>query len=367
VDGPPPDQGSMENLSRNALGAVLVCCAFSSASAAPSFRVLYHEAIRPETHEASGQIRSISFDAYGRRFSVQLQTNPAVNRAVPRERSDIEPLSGRLEGQAHSWVRLTHTRTGWHGLISDGQDLYAVEPAVEIASALVQPLADASGSASVVYRLKDALVGTGSVYCQILNPDGSPYVGQEPVLPTNNQGEVTAQVLYNTVIRDLPAKGGPTLQLSMGVVADSEFYQQYSDDPEGEIVSRINIVDGIWSSQAGVKISLAPITILKANEPFTKTDPTQLLSQVRKYRGSHSEQMATGVTHLMTGRDLDGDIVGIAYMNSDIVSMRHTTVNPEPAQALRRRSSWRPRSISARSSRPAASSRSVRASRPLNA
>src|SRR5262249_4400984 len=52
------------------------------------------------------------------------------------------------------------------------------------------------------------------------------------------------------------------------------------------------------------------------SEPFTKTAPEDLLSQVRQYRGSHAAQQATGATHLMTGRDLDGDTVGIAYMGS---------------------------------------------------
>jgi hypothetical protein len=110
---------------------------------------------------------------------------------------------------------------------------------------------------------------------------------------------------------------GPDLEVTVGVVADYEFYQKMSNDPEGAIIARWDIVDGIWSEQVGVKISLAPLTVLtSAKEPFTRTDPNSLLAQLRTYRRGSSAQMATGVSHLMTGRDLDGNVVGISYMNS---------------------------------------------------
>jgi hypothetical protein len=66
-----------------------------------------------------------------------------------------------------------------------------------------------------------------------------------------------------------------------------------------------------------VKISLAPLTVLKTpQEPFSTTVPADLLAQVREYRSAHAAQLDTGVTHLMTGRNLDGAIVGISYMGS---------------------------------------------------
>jgi hypothetical protein len=197
-------------------------------------------------------------------------------------------------------------------MFSDGQELYAIETAADVADSVVQPLADTIASAPVMYRLKDALLPDGPAYCQILNVDGSPYVG------TDVQGRVTAKTLLNSIVKDaVTFPNGPDLELTVGVVADYEFYQTFSSDPEGAIISRWNIVDGIWSSQVGVKISLAPLTVLKTvSEPFTKTAPPDLLAQVRQYRGANSAQLATGVTHLMTGRKLDGDIVGIAYMDS---------------------------------------------------
>jgi hypothetical protein len=257
----------------------------------------------------------MTFDAYGRRFNFQLQPNPAVLRAVPAGRADIEPLRGQIEGIAKSWVRMTRTRSGWHGMISDGQELYAIEPATELANSVVQPLADTSATASVMYRLKDALLPHAPAFCQILNVDGTPYSGTDV---GGGGPSMTAKMLVESIVKEAAGfPNGPDLELTVGVVADYEFYKKMSSDPEGAIISRWDIVDGIWSNQAGVKISLAPLTVLKtASESFTKTAPPDLLAQVRQYRSSHSAQLATGVTHLMTGRDLDGNIVGISYMGS---------------------------------------------------
>jgi hypothetical protein len=306
-------------VARHALGVALGCCAFADATAAPAFAILYHEAIRPQIHQVSGHTRSMTFEAYGRRFNFALAPNEAIRRAIPADRSDIEALRGQLEGQPESWVRMTHTRTGWHGMISDGQELYAIEPAADVARAVVQPLADMSGSTPVMYRLKDALMPVGPAFCEILNVDGTPYVGSDRLSSSSDaqtQGRITAKMVVEAIARDaLPA--APGLALTVGVVADYEFYQEYRADPQGTIIARMDIVDGIWSSQVGVKISLAPLTVLTtAQEPFTKTAPADLLVQVRQYRSSNSAQMETGVTHLMTGRDLDGDTVGISYMGS---------------------------------------------------
>jgi len=299
---------------RGALSALFLASALSHAQAGPSLKILYHEGIRPQVKQVAGHTRSMTFEAYGRRFNFQLQANPALLNAVPADRSDIEPLRGVLDGLPGSWVRMTHTRTGWHGMISDGGgELYAVEPAAEVTDSLVQPLADAT--ASVIYRLKDALLPEGAAYCQILNADNTAYAGED----LRVSAKTNAKTIVDAIAKDASVSfpNGPDLELTVGVVADYEFYQKEIADPEGAIIARWDIVDGIWSGQVGVKIKLAPLTILKsAHEPFTTTDPNSLLQQVRSYRKTNADQMATGVSHLMTGRDLDGSVVGIAYMSS---------------------------------------------------
>ncbi len=279
--------------------------------AAPSFKVLYHESVKIETRAGGNGRKYMRLDAYGKRFELTLAPNEGIRAAVPPGRTDIEPLAGTVDGQTGSWVRITRTRAGWRGMLFDGHELYAIEPAADLADSLVQPLTASSPTAPVMYRLADALMSVEPGFCGTANAD-------EAAAPGATQEKTTALKVFKAIAADLSAQSGsyPAERLMMGVVADYEFASLF-DDPAGAIIARMDIVDGIFSTQVGVKISLAPVTLITtAQEPFTKTAAGDLLTQLKQFRASSPTQLALGVTHLMTGRDLDGDTVGIAYQGT---------------------------------------------------
>jgi hypothetical protein len=297
------------------------------ALAAAPYKVLNHEAIRIEARKLGAGRQHLSLAAFGKQFELSLRPNDSIQAAVPGSRPDIQPLAGTLDGLTGSWVRITRTRAGWRGMLFDGQELYAIEPVGDIAEALVQPHSD-SPTEPVMYRLADTLMTVGTGFCATVDAPGSPADGSTPSGPgaaTAGAGagapsskRVSAARVFDAVAADLSgtATQYPTKRLVTGVIADYEFSQAFAD-PQGAIIARMNIVDGIFSSQVGVKIALAPVTVISTpNEPFTTTVPSDLLSQLRTYRGSHASQSSLGVTHLMTGRNLDGDIVGISYQGA---------------------------------------------------
>jgi metallopeptidase family M12-like protein len=153
-------------------------------------------------------------------------------------------------------------------------------------------------------------------------PDGAGYCGTDPDESlTSNASRPTALKAFTHIAKDLSMKdtsAATTKALVVGVVADHEFADNVGSDPEGAIVSRMDIVDGIWYSQVGVEIILGPITVMTdANDTFSATtDPNDLLSEVATYRGKLPKSDTTGLTHLMTGRSMDGNIIGIAYLGA---------------------------------------------------
>jgi Metallo-peptidase family M12 len=286
---------------------------FGTVTAAPALKVLYHErlAITPWV-DATGQ-QHVSFEAYGRRFDVDLAPNDNIARTIPSNRSDIKPYAGVVAGQSGSWVRLTQTRDGWRGVINDGQDLYAIEPGNELRSSAVQPLPDGgSSSTPVIYRLADAIL-SGATYCgtDISEKPASPSAKDAPI-PLQSFAQLTKE-LSRKDIASIPGR-----QLVVGVVADHTFTDGVGPDPEGAIVARMDIVDGIWSSQVGIRIVLAPVTIFTdSNDRFSSTAvATDLLAEVAGFRGKLSAHSDVGLTHLMTGRAMNGNIVGIAYLGA---------------------------------------------------
>jgi hypothetical protein len=312
--------------------AVLACLTLTgTVTAAPTFKVLYHERLDITPRVGTNGQERVSFDAYGRHFDVDLEPNESIAQGVSPDRSDIKPYRGTVEGQAGSWVRLTQTRDGWHGVMNDGHDLYAIEPASEMKDTAVQPLPVPS-SAPVIYRLADAIMPNGAGYC---GNDGNESLTSSGA--SSEDARSTALKEFTRIATDLATKdttGVATRQLTVGVVADHTFTDAIGSDPEGAIVARWDIVDGIWSSQVGIKIVLSPITIMTdTNDRFSNTRVSgDLLKEVAGYRAGLSAHEATGLTHLLTGRSMDGNIIGISYLGavcdgSQAVSLSQSTAS----------------------------------------
>jgi hypothetical protein len=308
----------MRHLSRLAGFGITVLLAgliFSaSAFAAPTYgyRVLHHEAIDVATRKGAGASEHLSFEAYGRRFEVTVAPNERIRRGMPANvASTTMPMQGTVDGLAGSWVRITRSASGLRGMVFDGHEMYAVEPASEVAPVSVEPMSATSGE-TVVYRLADALMPVETMKCELAKPDSTP---DTPATAADALQQLTSE-LHTFQIEAATAEATALKQVRVGVVGDFEFVSQFTTStPEDAIVARMNIVDGIFSSQLGVKVSLATPTLFRSDtDPFTKSAASDLLSELRTYRAGSPAQQALGITHLMTGRNLDGSTVGIAYI-----------------------------------------------------
>src|ERR1700722_11933277 len=123
--------------------AVLACLAVARiAEGAPTYQVMYHERLEISARVDAQGLKHLGFDAYGRHFDVTLEPNDNIGHAVPASRSDIKPYRGTVAGMTGSWVRLTQTPDGWRGIVSDGHELYAVEPESAVKKASIQSLSD---------------------------------------------------------------------------------------------------------------------------------------------------------------------------------------------------------------------------------
>jgi hypothetical protein len=81
------------------------------------------------------------------------------------------------------------------------------------------------------------------------------------------------------------------------------------------MLTRLNIVDGIFSAQVGVGIEVTSVNVGDAlgDALDASTDPPILLDSLGRLRQQTPALHDRGLTHLFTGRDLDADSVGIAY------------------------------------------------------
>jgi hypothetical protein len=114
----------------------------------------------------------------------------------------------------------------------------------------------------------------------------------------------------------MQAAASATRRLEISVLGDTLLLERFGTDTRArnEILQRLNNVDGIYSSQLGVQITVPSIDF--GDSLSATTSPQSLLDELGDLRRRSPSLNARGLTYFFTGRDLDGTTVGIAYLGS---------------------------------------------------
>ncbi len=240
------------------------------------------------------EARSRQFDAFGKRFDINLEVNRALLDTAQRAKLDsrYEIYRGDIAGIQNSWVRLVVVNGVPRGMLWDGTELLAIDVERDAVTGIEKPF---------IYRLSDLQIPPGALACA-------------EVGSVKNAGELAKAVL-SEVTGSVSQAPGATSQIDFAVIGDYEFTSAQLLDAGAELTTRMNNVDGIFSGQLGVQLNVNRIDTFAANDdPFTdETDSSLLLDELTDYRSSTPAQYDNGLTHLFTGRDLDTTNVGIAY------------------------------------------------------
>jgi len=236
----------------------------------------------------SPSAKRMSFTAFSRQFDLDLLPNHALLRTVERRKlaDGLRVYRGALTNHANSWARIVTNDGVPRGLVFDGRELYAIE---------------ASGTDVSIYRLADVLIEPGAMSC------------------ANVQHTTNAAELYEIVAAEASVTNsqgpGATTQIDLAIIGDYEFTNAKGANAQAELVTRMNNVDGIFSSQLGVQLNVNRVDTYPAdNDPFTDDkDAGNLLDELVQYRFETPEQYSNGLTHLFTGRELAGTTAGVAY------------------------------------------------------
>ena len=257
----------------------------------------------------TGTVRKAHFNAYGRRFELSLEKNSKLTDALsPADASGPTQTlyRGVIDNVHGSWVRLSAKGQTVRGMIWDGQDLYIAELADAVRDSLDAALPTPAGE-TVIFKLADAEMDKEAAFCATTD-DASTRNGIDA---------------YKSLVTEL--KGSPVIQraagagerLELSVYGDAQFLARGASEQEArdEILLRLNNVDGIFTSQLGVELQVPTMTIAtpETESLSDTTSASTLLSEIRMLRRQTPEMYARGLTHVFTGRNLDGNIVGIAY------------------------------------------------------
>ncbi|MEO8064469.1 MAG: M12 family metallo-peptidase [Pseudomonadota bacterium] len=257
----------------------------------------HSEDVRPTlTHASKGGATTLEITAFGRGFRLHLSDNPRL--ALVSAGSSLQLYKGTLEGVPGSWARISVHDGLPRGVIWDGRELFIVDAAPEAVNY--------GAAGTVMFKLSDAVLERGVSF-----------TGDAVEKPREAAAD------YDVMIGELRARtqalqaGVATEGVEISILGDAAYLARYANETEARdaILTRLNIVDGIFSSQVGVELQVASVNIageLTAGLSAT-TDSSALLEELGRLRQQSPALVDTGLTHLFTGRQLDGDSAGIAY------------------------------------------------------
>jgi hypothetical protein len=300
--------------------AILSCATLLYAAATPadpSARILRFEPL-PALALATGSSgaqkstqRHLEFEAYGKVFQLALEENSRLSPLLQQKSATfrLELYRGSLEGIDGSWVRLAVRDGDVRGMIWDGVELYAIEKTADIADALVEPL-DENAPDAVIFRLSDTLLEEGARLC-----------AADDIAKAQTGDEA-----YESLVGELKGgvvgmqAAGATARIELSVLADSAFLERRNGEQavRDDILLRLNNVDGIFSSQLDIEVQVPSIDVARpGTDPLSgTTSASDLLEELGALRARTPALRSRGLTHLFTGRDLNGSTVGIAYLDS---------------------------------------------------
>lgn len=242
------------------------------------------ERVRPVVAklQRAGELQ-VTFAAQGREFHLLLTPNARLERWSSGQ---WHHYAGTLGGAKGSWARISLADDALRGVIFDGQELLLLEPDGDRGT-WVSRLADVPFEKKISFA-NDSLrapVGEG----------GAPGSARLQALTAERKLEISA-------------------------VGDAAFRARYGSDADARdaVLTRLNIVDGIFSAQVGVAIEVASINMADSvsDSLDASTDAPILLDSLGRLRQQTPALNSRGLTHLFTGRNLDGDSVGIAFSST---------------------------------------------------
>ncbi len=202
---------------------------------------------------------------------------------------------GWLEGAADSHVAATIKNGQVSATILDGTgEQWHVQPADEV-------VAGAAATSHLIYRASDLLWSSG--HCE---EDGH-------ASPINT-------FAARTFSTGGAAAGGSYKVCDIAFDADFEYYQLNGNSVAGvvgDIENIMNQVSMIYESQANLTYEITTIVIRTGEpDPYTTTENQQLLIQFKNEWNTNMQGVHRDVAHLMTGKQIDGTVIGTAYNGS---------------------------------------------------
>lgn len=255
-----------------------------------------------EEVRSTGRI-SIELDSIKRSLVLQLNdlrapgirwTQTTSNGVVEEPLPPVSTYAGFIEGESDSQVRMLIRPDLFMGYIRNGVDWLFVDP-------LSMYVPEANPQQIVAYREAD------------IRPE---FLGACGISPLMDFGRQFLQPNRLDNFKSARVEAASLHQMNVATDADFEFFQIHGTGSNVYIEGILNQVSGIYQSQLNLSVSVTFQNVYStASNPYISSDASTLLGQMVSYWNANRTNVARDTAHLFTGKQLNGSIVGIAYVD----------------------------------------------------
>jgi hypothetical protein len=219
-------------------------------------------------------------------------------------RTPSRAFRGKVVGMADTHVRLVLDDGEFQGIIVTPLENYYIQSERDFSSA--------AGSKDFVFYAGSSVKSAGGECGTTLAEKIDSHAGgAQPEATHASKGLTTGDAF------------APKPEAEVATDADFEFTQTFggnANTTNADILNIMTQVDGIYDAQMGIKIRVVFQRAFTANtDPYTLTAASPALTQFRtSYDGSFApgSPPARDLTHLFTGKEMDGSTIGIAFIAS---------------------------------------------------
>ena len=253
--------------------------------------------------------RRLFFEAFDKQFTIEIVENLELTQKGSMLEHEIPQrfFKGHISGVENSWVRLSKVNGIWQGAIFDGNELYFIDSMEIIENEL-----EGGVFTKLAATLPEQIVVKASDIEQRREHSHThTHAHAHPDPFDVLQTKLDSNFVSGIALKALKAANR---QLNITIITDTEYAQRVNGDVIASVMSIMNIIDGIFESQVNVSIVVAEIIELSNNGPMVSTDAEELLNGLQSYVDSNVNN--PGLVHLFTGKEMDLNTIGIAYLDT---------------------------------------------------
>lgn len=302
------------------------CLAFYSASAEAELNTGHILSFMPIEKSDIKQVPNsdevgFTISLNGKEIEFELSDNRSLilNGQLAKRFTETRFLKGKIKGNSASWVRLTYQNGIMTGAYFDGESLFFIDTEDEVKKQMHPQDFRFSKQKSLSDEIiKEGQSGNKTVSQQktvVFNVNDMEKSGSCDLHDHSDSATLPNQNFnYDAYLGDLEAmlanNASAQREIRITLVADVD-YVNSSADASAEMLSELNIANGIFSEQVGINIVAEETRELSEVASLTTTNVRDLLTGFMELGIPNP-----GLLHLFTGKDLDGSSVGRAYVGA---------------------------------------------------